>query len=323
MPFQQDPGRQQQEQQQADPLSYDAAEHSALVAHEKWTTIAANASGAGPFVLPYTQEDFLDELPLLVEELQHADKRVPVKHKRRKGRGVIVDESPWEAFHRRHSTRFFPFRHYLSQEFPELCSDEPIELLEVGCGTGSAVLPMLKAHESLHVTAVDISQTAIAALRCHPDFNSSRCEAFVGDPAQDSDPWPWTDNRRFDVVTLIFVLSALRPEEMASLLRNVGRVLKPNGRVLVRDYGFLDSAQFGLAARGGHLDGRLYKRSDGTLAYFFTLDELRQLCQAAGLRPIDTKYTARKLVNRAKGREYGRIWVQGRFQKMTDDGEGS
>ncbi|KAJ3711001.1 hypothetical protein C8R42DRAFT_596500, partial [Lentinula raphanica] len=80
-----------------------------------------------------------------------------------------------------------------------------------------------------------------------------------------------------DIVILVFVLSALHPDEWASAIRNVHRVLKPGtGRVLFRDYGRYDLTQ--LRFKTGRMMGdNFYKRGDGTRVYFLELDELSLL----------------------------------------------
>jgi len=71
-----------------------------------------------------------------------------------------------------------------------------------------------------------------------------------------------------DIVTMIFVLSAIPPEAMVRALRNVAGLLRPGGVVIFRDYGQYDMAQLRFGA-GHRLEDGLYVRQDGTLAYYF------------------------------------------------------
>ncbi|KAK9735253.1 hypothetical protein RND81_04G194000 [Saponaria officinalis] len=69
----------------------------------------------------------------------------------------------WSHFHSRHSSgKFFKERRYLLKEFPELlsCADYS-KVLEVGCGNGSTVLPILRAREKINVYACDCSVEAL------------------------------------------------------------------------------------------------------------------------------------------------------------------
>lgn len=82
----------------------------------------------------------------------------------------------WHAFYQRNTNRFYKDRHYLHVAFPELApppvgdSDgidgyPRLDLLEVGCGVGNAVFPLLRLHPGLRVTALDHAKSAIAILK--------------------------------------------------------------------------------------------------------------------------------------------------------------
>ncbi|XP_057539212.1 uncharacterized protein LOC130817494 [Amaranthus tricolor] len=73
------------------------------------------------------------------------------------------DSQAWSHFHSRHSTgKFFKERRYLLKEFPDLLScDDYSKVLEVGCGNGSTVLPILRAKEKTSVYACDCSVEAL------------------------------------------------------------------------------------------------------------------------------------------------------------------
>ena len=47
-----------------------------------------------------------------------------------------------------------------------------------------------------------------------------------------------------DVVSLVFVLSAIDPAKFATALGNVAAVLRPGGLLIFRDYGIYDMAMF-------------------------------------------------------------------------------
>ncbi|KAJ8506365.1 hypothetical protein OPV22_007251 [Ensete ventricosum] len=73
------------------------------------------------------------------------------------------DVDAWRSFHRRHSAgKFFKERRYLLKEFPELLSSGcSIQVLELGCGNGSTILPILRAKESIVVYACDCSEEVL------------------------------------------------------------------------------------------------------------------------------------------------------------------
>ncbi|PQP93289.1 methyltransferase-like protein 6 [Prunus yedoensis var. nudiflora] len=73
----------------------------------------------------------------------------------------------WNAFHHRHASgKFFKERRYLLEEFPELVNcKENSKVLEVGCGNGSTVLPILRGNENIIVYACDCSNEALERVK--------------------------------------------------------------------------------------------------------------------------------------------------------------
>lgn len=66
-----------------------------------------------------------------------------------------------------------------------------------------------------------------------------------------------------DIISLIFVLSAIHPDKFQAAISNLYRCLRPGGMVLVRDYGLYDMAMLRFGP-GSKLGERLYVRQDGT-----------------------------------------------------------
>ncbi|GJP56303.1 hypothetical protein CLOM_g15370 [Closterium sp. NIES-68] len=65
----------------------------------------------------------------------------------------------------------------------------------------------------------------------------------------------------------------------------------------------------------GSAIARLYERGDGTLAYFFQLEEVREMMGAAGFECEEMEYCCVRNENRRKGREMKRVWVHGVYRK--------
>lgn len=66
----------------------------------------------------------------------------------REGSSPQHDRGSWEEFHSTHSqARFFKERRYLLLEFPQLgVTHPPQHFVELGCGCGSSLLPVLRAN---------------------------------------------------------------------------------------------------------------------------------------------------------------------------------
>ncbi|XP_071158949.1 tRNA N(3)-cytidine methyltransferase METTL2-like isoform X2 [Mytilus edulis] len=242
--------------------------------------------------------------------------------------------SHWDTFYGIHQNRFFKDRNWLFTEFPELLppSDEAdgnkpeetcdsavngssFNLLEVGCGVGNTVFPVLKTNQNpnLKIYCCDFSPTAIEIVKNHPDYNQDRCHAFVCDISDEMSTIPISDNS-LDIITIIFVLSSISPEKMQYVVNRLTRYLKPGGTILLRDYGRYDLAQLRFK-KGRCLSENFYVRGDGTRAYFFTQDELKQIFEKAGLVEKQNLIDRRLQVNRGKQLKMYRVWMQCKYVK--------
>ncbi|KAJ8103270.1 S-adenosyl-L-methionine-dependent methyltransferase [Lipomyces tetrasporus] len=234
----------------------------------------------------------------------------------------------WDLFYRNNRSNFFKDRKWLQLEFPSIyakataADSGPKTILEVGCGAGNTLFPIFAANKNpeLKIVGVDFSHRAVELVRESPEFDPAYIATDVWDLADDSGILPaGLEENSVDFIILIFVFSALAPEQWAVAIRNVDRLLKPGGEVLFRDYGRYDMAQ--LRFKGGRLlQDSFYVRGDGTRVYFFTEDELREI--------FGTKFATEKmgtdrrlLVNRKRKLKMYRIWLQARFIKhaASDD----
>lgn len=168
----------------------------------------------------------------------------------------------WDLFYKRNETRFFKDRHWTTREFEALNKGEKMVLLEVGCGVGNFFYPLLEEGKDMFVYACDFSPRAIELVKSDSRFSPDKVKAFQADLTQDK----LTDNvlpESVDLVTMIFVLSAIHPDKFPSVLQNIHSTLRPDGSVLVRDYGLYDMAQ--LRFKPGHkIADNFYMRQDGT-----------------------------------------------------------
>ncbi|CAF0921602.1 unnamed protein product [Didymodactylos carnosus] len=196
-------------------------------------------------------------------------------------------------------------RQWLFTEFSELLmkSHEQFSMLEVGCGVGNCVFPILRTNDksktNLFIYCCDYSSEAIDLLCKNDEYDSQRCKAFVCDltDEQSNIKMPFEENS-LDAILMIFVLSAIHPSKFEFVIRNLFKYLKPNGKLLFRDYGLYDLAQLRFK-NDKCLEKNLYARQDGTLVYFFTQDELDSLFVKCGFIKEQNIIDRRLQVNRS------------------------
>ncbi|RWS03042.1 methyltransferase-like protein, partial [Dinothrombium tinctorium] len=231
----------------------------------------------------------------------------------------------WDLFYKRNSTRFFKDRHWTTREFGELCGDHFAsnretrpKLLEIGAGVGNFIFPLIEENTNFYIYACDFSPVAVNLIKSNPLYNESTvCKAFVADITSDqfiSDCRNHCSEGEVDVVSLIFVLSAINPEKMPAVVKNIFEVLKPGGIVIFRDYGIYDHAM--LRFKNGHkLSENFYVRQDGTRAYYFSEDILSSLFENANFEILINRYVLRDTVNKKEGISVPRVFIQAKFMK--------
>ena len=158
----------------------------------------------------------------------------------------------WDKFYMRNTTNFFKDRcvaplcrrcsrngllvhsrsardrHYLGTDFPDLAraAAEPVSLLEIGCGVGNAMFPLVEALPCLRAYGLDLSKRAIGFVRDHAAFDPARCGAHVCDVtrcSEDGGGLPTAIRDRepagVDVALMLFMLSAMPPASHAAALK--------------------------------------------------------------------------------------------------------
>jgi tRNAThr (cytosine32-N3)-methyltransferase len=251
------------------------------------------------------------------------------------------NESPekwWDKFYSNNQANFFKDRKWLVQEFPvlgKITKEDygPVTVLEVGAGAGNTAFPLLAMNRNaeLRLHACDYSRKAIGVIRSQPAYLEQEpkiLQADVWDAAADVLP-PDLESESVDVVLMIFIFSALSPDQWTQAVDNIFHLLKPGGVVLFRDYGRGDLAQVRFK-KGRYLEENFYVRGDGTRVYFFDEDELREIWSREisggdSTRSDDAKrfevaklaVDRRMLVNRQRKLKMYRCWMQAVFTKPS------
>lgn len=265
----------------------------------------------------------------------------------------------WDIFYKNNRDNFFKDRHWLAREWPEVfpaavgdASESPADdddgngvvedardgpgptyeydaiqprvFLELGCGVGNTVFPLLELDANATVYCCDFSARAVDLVKERasklPERDRNRVKAFVCDGTCES----LLDNvpaGSVDVCTMIFALSAMSREKMSFCARNVATVMRggKKGVVCVRDYAAGDLAQERLNGKDSQkISDNFYVRGDGTRAYYFSPDDLTELFAAEGMEMRRLHVQSRTITNRAKSVDMNRRWIQASFASRDE-----
>lgn len=218
----------------------------------------------------------------------------------------------WHTFYKRNLDHFYKNRHYLHIVFPELAPENcqsSTSLLEVGCGVGNAVIPLLDINPNLTVHAIDFASSAIEILRKNQYVIDNRLYPSVCDVVNHEIP---VEDNSMSYILCMFVLSAIAPLSQPVVIQKLMKKLKPGGKLFIRDYGRYDEAQLRFN-KGSKIDDNFYVRCDGTCAYYFEINELKLLIESQGLQSEECSYILRQYANRSQKISRRRVWIHGKF----------
>ncbi len=161
---------------------------------------------------------------LTQEEVEKLAKDTQLVSEFKSKRFEIDAKKHWDLFYRRNKTNFFKDRYWTFREFEEIKGEEKT-LLEIGCGVGNFMYPLLKENKKIFVYACDFSTDAIQLLKSNPEYDTNRCYGFVCDVTK---PYSLKEQLppgvKVDFVSLIFVFSAVHPDKMKDAVRNIASV---------------------------------------------------------------------------------------------------
>ena len=226
-----------------------------------------------------------------------------------------IQNKNWEKFYKFNKTNFFKDRHYILEEFNELKNDkrEKITLLDMGCGVGNSFYPLIVRVPNLYINAFDFSKRAINMSKTHPLYEKEKYRINVYDLDLVKDDIP---NKNNDYGILMFVLSAIKPEEHEKVVEKISKVINKGGILYFRDYARYDMAQIRFAKRKKNKVGdNLYMRKDKTLSYFFDKNEIENLFKKYGFSIVNSNLICRLIENRKEKKKMHRLWLQIKFKK--------
>ncbi|WFD43789.1 hypothetical protein MPSI1_002453 [Malassezia psittaci] len=214
-------------------------------------------------------------------------------------------DKAWDKFYKAHQDKFFKNRNWTDREFKELRSSQtendeqdntqvttslmteaPI-LLEVGCGVGNTIYPLLEKNQALRVHCCDFSPRAVQMVEKHPLYDAERVNAFVYDLVKE---------------------------------RTMG------ASVVFRDYARGDLAQVRFHTRRDAQWSEpsllsdthdWYRRGDHTMAYYFTVAQVEALFQEVGGVSGHVEEVVKISTNRRTGAVMDRRFIQAQMRRNS------
>lgn len=104
------------------------------------------------------------------------------------------------------------------------------KILDLGCGTGAFSIYLKQNFKNINLTAVDGSDLMVKILNKKITKNKLSINTLKGF----AENLPYEDNT-FDVIYAIFLFSYIPPTIKPSALKEINRVLKSNGKLVIID----------------------------------------------------------------------------------------
>lgn len=153
--------------------------------------------------------------------------------------------------------------------FPEGSS-----VLELGCGNGKTLMALKEM--GFKVTGMDFSEEAIAASRSLLGEDTDlKCASVLDIPY---------DEESFDGVVMFHVLEHITPEEEKTAVSEIYRVLKPNGKLMLKSFSPGDMR----SEKGQRIDSSSVIRGNGILYRYRSEDEIKNLFDCFTCNSIKT-----------------------------------
>ncbi|CCH59227.1 hypothetical protein TBLA_0B03890 [Henningerozyma blattae CBS 6284] len=198
-------------------------------------------------------------------------------------------------------------------EFPDLFkitqqkkfkSPEKQIIMDVGCGLGNALLPILSSNKNLdlQIFGIDISDKAIDIMQSSDHFKhftNLTLKSFDITTFDISEKLPeLIQQNSIDIIILTFTLSTIHPSLWSQLLKNLHYLLKPFGKILFRDHAFYDFNHVYLdTIISDNTNLRSYIKNDFTQSYYFKESELQSLFEANNFSTCNISIETREFKN--------------------------
>lgn len=111
------------------------------------------------------------------------------------------------------------------------CTDKPIEILDLGCGTGLEIEEILKKAPNARITCIDLSVEMLRLLKEKYKDKMNQINILV-DSYVDCD----FENNKYDYVFSVMTMHHFLYEEKLQLYKKINRALKEAGSYVEGDY---------------------------------------------------------------------------------------
>lgn len=178
---------------------------------------------------------------------------------------------------------------------------------------GNLIFPLVSDGHKFFIYACDFSERAIELVKENALYDEAKMKAFTCDITSDT-IIDEIKPQSLDIITMIFVLSAIHPEKFQQVAETMYKLLKPGGVLLFRDYGQHDMAQLRFKP-GNKIADNFYVRQDGTRSYFFSLNEIKAMMETAGFETLQNNFIERRTINKKENINVQRWFLQGKYRK--------
>lgn len=168
------------------------------------------------------------------------------------------------------------------RQFAAFVPEEARDLLDLGCGTGLELEPLLRARPDLRVTGIDLCSAMLA--KCREKFPQVRilCADYLTADLGEA---------VYDCVLSFQSLHHFRPAVKSRLFEKAYRALKPGGLFLEADYLACCEEEETLLASACEARRRRDGLADETAVHFdipLTVEHETALLEEAGFAPTET-----------------------------------
>lgn len=142
-------------------------------------------------------------------------------------------------------------------------------VLEIGVGNGKNLKEILR-QKPYSLIAVDISEVAIE--KCEKYVKNSNIKLLKEDLLSNS-----FKNNQFDVIICYYVLNNLLKNDRIKAVKEIKRILCPNGIILFEDFSNGDYRQYSKETANKKIEENTLIRKSGIIQHFFTKEEIKYL----------------------------------------------